>query len=118
MSNLTSKHKTRGQAFANKLAEMAPLAPDPMAKRCVYATVNRLREIYGFSDDEKRDLIREALDLGCTTYDDLARETRIHRPTIVEIIKDMENAKAVTISYMSKGDKGGRPMAYIRTLLR
>lgn len=118
MSNLTSKHKTRGQAFANRLAEVAVSAPDPIAKRHVYATVKQLRELYGFSDEEKLDLIREALDLGCSTYDDLARETRIHRPTIVEIIKRMEAAKSVTITYMVKGEKGGRPMAYIRLVER
>lgn len=117
MADLTPKHKTRGLDFANRLAEMAAAAPDVRAKSAVYSVVKSLRELYGFSDQEKCELIRRSLDLGCSTYDDLVRETKMHRPTVIELVKSMETAGIVSIYYMQRGERGGRPTAYIRLTL-
>lgn len=115
MANLTPKHKTRGLDFAEQLAELAAtVAPDTVAKSKVYATVQQLRELYGFTDDEKRQIVRQYLELGCSSINDLVRETKMHKPTIQDIVNEMESAGMVTITSMRRGEKGGRPTKYIR----
>lgn len=114
MSNLTSKHKTRGQAFANLLDEIARSAPDETSRRHVHSVARRLRRHYGTSDAEKWEIIKAALEDGCSTYEEIAEVTRLHKPTVIDLIKTKRGAGEVCVIQLPRGRMGGRPKLFIR----
>ena len=87
-----------------------------VAKEAVFSAVRRIREFHGFSEQEKRDLIVRAVQLGCSTYDDLVRETKLAKPHVAQIIRDMSEAGTVELTQLGSGERGGRPMVYIRLI--
>lgn len=95
------------------MAQLAANAPDPVSKSAVFGAVKMIREYHGFSDAEKSDLIAKSLRLGCSTYDDLVAETKLHITHIKEIVKGMQEAGRVELRPLQSGEKGGRPMVFI-----
>lgn len=113
MADLTPKQRRRGLEYANTLAQFASTAPDGASKKAVFGAVRLIREHHGFSLEEKHELIAHALRLGCSTYNDLERETRFHRAHIVDIVKSMADSGLVELRQLQSGEKGGRPTLYI-----
>lgn len=114
MAELTTKQKRRGLDFANKVAAIAPAAPDDTSKKAILAAANHLREHYGFKDTDKRDVIKRSLHLGCRTYDDLVRETKFPRADIIRLVMDMKNGGEVDVYTLERNGEGGRPPVYIK----
>jgi hypothetical protein len=112
MADLSPKHSRRGKDLANKLAILAQSAPDPIGKRMIRDAVDRLRKRYGFSDETKRELILQSIELGCRTYDDIALETFLHKSEVIDLVKAMELGGLVQLTPMKDGERG-RPSVYI-----
>src|SRR4051812_28268213 len=116
MADLSIKEKRKGLEYANQVAELATSAPNSWAKRRMYQVVNEMQREFGLSDAEKRVLIARYLDVGCSNYEDLHRETKIPKQTLREIVPSMQSAGHVEITPLAVGT-GGRPRMYIRLLV-
>jgi len=99
--------------YANRLADLAKTAPDAVAKNRTYRAVHALRQIYGFSQEEKMQITRHWLKQGCSTYDDLVAETGFPKPEISEIVRAMVEAGQATLVEMSIGGAAGRKGVFI-----
>lgn len=119
MANPTTKQRQRGLAFANRLAEVAADAPDTVAKSATFKAVNYLREFYGFSDDEKRSIVKNAITLGCSTYQDVITETSFPRQTVEAVVKGLADAGDIEMRQLEHNDgRPGRPQtAFFRPAL-
>lgn len=113
MSELNPKLSRRGLDLAQTAAALALTAPDQFAKRTILEAVDKLRKHYGFDDRQKRHLLRKSIEIGCTTYTELAVETRLPKPEVIRLIKEMQDHGEVETQTLMRGDRGGRPVLYI-----
>lgn len=113
MPNKTPASRRSGLDFAQKVARLAAVAPDPVSKKAAFSAANWLRRYYGLSDDDKMAEIIAALMSGCSNYEDLVEETKIHRSDIVTLVKQLERVGDVKIRTLVIGDRGGRRPIYI-----
>lgn len=115
MTELSLSKRREGLEFANKLAELAAEAPDPVARSMSRSAINRLRRYYGLSWKDKQVLVRRAIALGCATYDDLVAETRLPKEHICTVIQSLRMAGEVDVTSLPpRTNKGGRPSIFIR----
>lgn len=115
MAEYTPKQRRRGLEFANQIAALAAKAPDDISKRALHAAAQNIRQLHGFSYEEKKKMIMKSLALGCSTYDDLVGETQLPKTKVYEIIQALEEEGVVERRMLLTGEMG-RPMVYIHVL--
>lgn len=113
MAELTAKQSREGLDFAEDVAALALKAPHLFARRTIREAVDRLRKAYGFKDWQKRKMIADAVENGCRTYADLVGETKLPKPEVVRLVKDMETHEEVILQKLTRGNQGGRAPIYI-----
>lgn len=99
--------------LADQVAALALKAPHLAGKQVFRDAVDRVRKLYGFSDELKRRLVEFAINNGCTTYRDIVGETRLVLPEVINIVQDMSKFGEVDLQSFSTGERG-RPTVYIQ----
>lgn len=98
---LSIKHRRRGLRFAERIAQLLPDAPDEDARRDVYGVVTRMRIRYGFTPDEKREIVLSRIRIGASTIHDLIRDTGFSQPALWAILQKLEADNLIRIQKMS-----------------
>lgn len=98
---LSIKHRRRGLRFAERIAQLLPEAPDEDARRDVYGVVTRMRIRYGFTPEEKRQIVLSRIKIGASTIHDLIRDTGFSQPVLWAILQQLEAEKLIRIQKMS-----------------
>ncbi len=78
--------RRQGLDFAKELAALAAKAPDALIRETIQTAAQRLRRNYGYSIEEKKVMILEAIQNGAATNADLIKETGIRRQDVQEIV--------------------------------
>lgn len=105
-SNMTARKRRAVLEFAGRLAELAAEAPNDDAKRQVYIAVNRLRKTYGYSEQEKRQVILDKIGLGASSVADLIKETGFAQPDVHRLTKELEAAGLIKLQKISHSGNG------------
>ena len=111
-SQLTAKQRRRRLEFADRVAALAPEAPDDSVRQMVYSTVNRIRQQFGFSDAEKKVEIERLIRLGAATIMDVVNESHFHKDDVLRLTKEME-AEGIIVFRRMLNLGVGRPQIYI-----
>lgn len=108
VAELTPRARRQCLEFAEKIAELAAVAPNDDCRRSLYGAVNRLRRTYGFSDTEKSDWLTNRIRLGASSIADLSRETGLDQSDVVRLLNDLVAAEVVR-PYKQSVSVVGRP---------
>ena len=65
-----------------------------------------MRKRFGYSEQEKIELIIRRMRLGASTINDLIRETGFTQPDIFRITKDLEARSIITVQSISRSGTG------------
>jgi hypothetical protein len=113
VAELNDKLRRKVLDYADELAAMAVRAPARSAKRRVNAVVKMLRQDFGFSDEQKRRLVRKCILDGASTAKDLVKETEFNRDDVHTIVRQLEFAGEIELIDMRTGSRG-RPEKLIK----
>lgn len=105
-AKLTAKQRRAVLEYAGRLAELAAEAPNDDAKRRVYVAVNVLRKTYGYSEQEKRQVILDKIELGASSIADLIKETGFAQPDVHRLTKELEEAGLIKLQKISHSGNG------------
>lgn len=112
MGLITPKQRRRMLDFADEIAKLAAGVPDTETKRDLYKAAQSVRRRFGFSESEKKALVRKAIDLGANTFRDLAYETGFPLEIIKEVVGGLERDGKARTERMSLSGHG-RPQVLI-----
>jgi transcription initiation factor IIE alpha subunit len=103
---MDKKLKRKFLVFANELAEFAARCPDTDAKRAIYGAVNQIRRRYGFSLEEKKQIVLVAIRTGASTREDLIRETGFNKTDVDDILKALVEDRLIRLQSFSTSGTG------------
>jgi predicted Rossmann fold nucleotide-binding protein DprA/Smf involved in DNA uptake len=99
LNKLSSKR--RKLRYAELLRMMASAAPDDDLKREVERLAGSVERRYGFSDDEKRQFVIDAVLDGARTVVDLVTETGFRPQDVDRLVKELQVQGRVKIDRIS-----------------
>ena len=107
---LTRQARQKGLTVADKIAALAKSAPDLIGKQEMYRAAQRLRTHYGFSENEKRDLVKKYIKLGCNTYKDLENEIGWPNEILSPIVNNLAEEGVIELSSFGSGGTGRKSL--------
>lgn len=113
LKKLSFKKRRRGLVFAELLRCAASAAPDDELRREVERLAGSVERRFGFSDDEKRKHVIEAVFDGARTVMDLVVETGFNPQEVNHFLKELEAAGRVKLDRISIHAGRGRPSLMI-----
>ncbi|MEO8647768.1 MAG: hypothetical protein ABI539_01240 [Acidobacteriota bacterium] len=108
MSELTNRQRRKGLDYASEVAEIAAKSPDTHTRRELYSVVKSIRHRYGYTRQQKKDVILRCIGLGASTIGDMVNETKFSRDDVHELTRELESEKQI-VSYQLRATGNGRP---------
>lgn len=69
-----------------------------------------MRKRFGYSEQEKVELVIRRIRLGASTIKDLIRETGFNQQDVYRITKDLEARRVISVQAIRMADGAGRPL--------
>lgn len=112
VSELSHEDRRRGLSYAARVSTLAMEAPDDETKKIVYAACRAIEKRYGFSRDEKKNVILRLVFLGAASIAELIRESNFHRDDVYQLTSELVIEKKIREQVLNT--TGGHGRAAVR----
>lgn len=111
---LTKELRRQALDFATELTVIAARAPDVSSRRMLYKTIRQLQRRFGYSKEQKRQVILKLIENGAATIAEFSAESGISRQDVYDIVTELVKNDLLTVQKFSASGIG-RP-SYFYTI--